>query len=227
MDTTRLEGIILHTLPVKDWDLLITVFTSEYGVVKLYYKRGQSIKRKKGALTSPLTCAEFICRKGNSDLIPLSEISIIDIHIELRNTLECLEYSCDWLKLIRSSQLPGKPAPGLYQLLKTFLRVLPDFPNPQALHACFQLKLLKHEGLIELNSSCSVCGAPAAFQAAEPFCASHFPTDAIPFNKSELGILRTLAFCRSLKDIENERICSSLLEKISRLYMSVSTHFCA
>lgn len=225
METIRSEGIILQSLPLRDWDLLITAFTKEFGVMKFYYKKGQSKKRNKGALTSPLTCAEFICRKGNFDLIPLSEISVIDLHIDLRKTLEFLEYSCSWLKLIQRSQLPGKPAPNLYLLLKAFLRSLPQFPKPETLHACFLLKLLRHEGLIELNPFCSVCNEPAAFQAGEPFCASHCSTNAIPFNANELDLMQTLTFCRSLKEIENERIDFSFLEKISQLYKRIAEDF--
>lgn len=227
METIRTEGIILQSLPVKDWDLLIVALTKESGIVKFYYKYGQSKKRNRGALTSPLTCAEFVGRKGNSELVSLSEISVIDLHIELRKTIECLEYSCSWLKLVRSSQLPGKPVPELYQLLKTFLRTLPDFPEPSALHACFQLKLLRHEGLLELNSRCSICNAPAAFQAGEPFCASHRSETAVPFNSEELEAMKILAFCRLLKEIETVQVSPSIFEKITLLYEKVSTHFCA
>jgi len=221
------EGIILQTLPIKDWDLLITAFTKENGVVKYYYKNGQSRKRSKGALTSPLTRAEFVCRKWGADLVPLSEISVIDVQIDLRKTLELLETSCSWLKLIQQSQLPGKPAKELYLLLITFLNTLPAYSNPSALDACFHMKLLRHEGLIELDTSCSVCGRPSAFQKGEAFCPSHMQAGSVPFNLTEFETLKTLAFCRSLKEIEPIIVDGSLLEKVMRLYKEVSTHFSA
>ena len=195
--------------------------------MKYYYKNGQSRKRSKGALTSPLTRAEFVCRKWGADLVPLSEISVIDIQIDLRKTLELLEISCSWLKLIQQSQLPGKPAKELYLLLITFLNTLPTFSNPSALHACFHLKLLRHEGLIELDTSCSVCGSPSAFQKGEAFCPSHMQAGAVPFSLAELETLKTLAFCRSLKEIESIIVEGALLEKITLLYNQVSIHFSA
>lgn len=220
MEIIRTEGIILQSLPIKDWDLLITAFTHELGVIKFYYKNGKSRKRSKGAVTSPLTCAEFLFYNRNSDLIPLIDISVINVHVDLRKTLECLEYSCNWLQLIHKSQLPGKPSPKLYLLLKTYLKALQTHSNAPALHGSFYLKLLRHEGLIEINSLCSICRQPAIFQGSEAFCKTHSPAGCLSFTNKELETFNSLAFCRTLKELENIEIDKRFLEKILALFNS-------
>lgn len=218
METARTEGIILHSLPVKDWDLIVTAFTRDFGVVKFYYKNGQSRKRSKGAVSAPLTCAEFIFFRRNSDLVPLSDISIVDVHVDLRNSLEKLEYSCHWLQLISKSQLPGKPSPELYMLLKTYIKTLQHYSNPYALHGSFYLKLLRHEGGIEINPQCCVCHLPAAFQGGQSFCKAHSPPNSLPFSQEHFELLHQLACCRSLKEIEKASITKSFIESIKTLY---------
>ena len=124
MKSERTEGIILHTLPVKDWDLILTVFTQKFGLMKFFYRKGQSRRRNQGSAASPLTRAEFIFSQHASELTPLQELSTIDVNFELRQTFEKLESSCRWLRLIKNSQLPGKPAADLYLLLLSYLRGL-------------------------------------------------------------------------------------------------------
>lgn len=223
METVRSEGIILQSLPVKDFDLIITAFTRECGVLKFYYKNGQSRRRSKGAVTSPLTCAEFLFYRRNSDLNTLSDISVIDVHVDLRNTLEKLEYSCNWLQLILKSQLQGKPSPDLYSLFRTYLKALQYHINPQALHCSFYLKLLRHEGLVELTSQCSVCGQPSTCQDSQSFCKIHSPYEAIAFSLNEYELLDQLACCKTLKQLEAAEVSQSFIEKIETLYTRLSS----
>lgn len=222
MESSRSEGIILQSLPIKDFDLIVTAFTRDFGVLKFYYKNGQSRKRSKGAVSSPLTCAEFIFYRRSSDLNTLSDISVVDVHVDLRNSLEKLEYSCHWLQLILKSQLQGKPSPELYSLLRTFLKALQYFANPPALHGSFYLKLLRHEGLIEFDTLCSVCRQPAVIQDNQSFCKTHSPFGAIAFTSQEMEQLHQLAFCRSLKDVEATEVTQSFQKKIETLYTRLS-----
>lgn len=226
MELLRTEGIILHSLPLKDWDLLLTIFTSDFGLTKLYFKNGQSKNRCKGALTTPLTQAEFLFFKRRSELFSLKEISVINLNLELRTDLIRLEYSCAWLKLLLQSQLPGKSSPLLYKLLKAYLSALPEYSNPAALHGSFYLKLLRFEGLIELSGHCALCQQfmhTGRCQGNQTYCRTHAQPGSLYFTEDESHQLLQLAYCQTLKEIKSLQISQPFIEKLIHLYHNVSS----
>lgn len=217
----KAEGIILHTLPFKDYDILVTVFTHEHGVMKFIYKGGQSRRRNKGGVASPLTRAEFVFKKTTNELIPLYELSILESNFSLRSNLKVLETSCQWLKLIKQTQMPGKPCNSLYRFLLTYLKALPKSEQINSLIASFQLKLLRHEGLIEISTNCSKCLSPIQktfHQESETFCHQHSTPKSTEFSQTEAHTLYQLTYSKTLKKIESIVISEAFKDKVSHLF---------
>ncbi len=219
MTIERTEGILLHTLDFRDHDLILTLLTRNFGLIKLIYKGGKSFKRKQGAVTAPLTLAECVYRKGKGDLHSLQEISVIDAGLRLRSSLESLETACGMLRIINATQLPGKPSPALFQTLKIFLKNLPDFPFKPTLAAAFSLKLLKHEGLFFFDHLCSICGKTpeALYYKRESFCPLHAPKDALALSREERAAIVRMAQCRALAEIASLEITPELSAKVDRM----------
>ena len=145
MNIFRVPGIVLHTLPFKDNDIIFSIFSPE-GIIKLYAKGGASQKRGLKPLLTPLTCAEFVYKEGRSELVQCLEGSAIQYFLNLRSNLALLESACHMLKSVQKCQMQGKPAPTLYHLLVYSLEKIPDMPDPWALALSFQLKMLRHDG---------------------------------------------------------------------------------
>ncbi len=224
MNTLKAEGIILHTLPFKDYDLLVTVFTHEHGLMKFIYKGGQSRRRNKGGVASPLTRAEFIFKKTTHELIPLYELSILESNFSLRSSFKILETSCLWLKLIKQTQLPGKPSEALYRFLLAFLKRLPKTEQINSLIASFYLKLLHHEGLIKITSDCSKCNAliqKTHHQEDESFCHRHSTPKSISFPQLEAQTLALLTYGKNFKKIESLEITETFKGKVEQLYRHI------
>ena len=131
MQNHRAEGIILHALDFRETDQILTVFTKERGIIKLFYRGGNSQRKRKGAVTSPLTQAEFVYRTGNSELYKCQEISICNLHHMLRGNLDQLECACQMLHAIKISQFPNQPAPMLYELLIKYISFLTEVHSPE------------------------------------------------------------------------------------------------
>jgi DNA repair protein RecO (recombination protein O) len=191
MKEERVEGIVLKSFDYKENERIITVFTSQEGLITLIVKNIKN--QNKMALTTPFCLAEFLFIKGKSDLFKLQDGSILNDHHFLRRTLVHLQAAAEMVKIILKSQLPGKPAPKLYDLLLAYLNQLPNFEDPAPLIGSFSLKLLTHEGLFSWES-----------------------IDVSPFHVTDLEweCLKKLALTRSFKEIQNIILEPTLSQKL-------------
>ncbi len=213
------HGIILSTLNYRDYDLILTVFSSDRGLIKFFYKGGNSKKRKKGSTTDPLTCAEFIYSKGKGDLYPCHEISMINAHLEIRQELKFLEAGCKMIKAIAHTQFPEKPSPALYQMLLRYLGHIPKMNHPEILELSFLLKIMRHDGIFGVTPACAACKTPLKNHhicEKESFCPNHAPAGSVIFNEEESNLLLILAYCRTLSELPDIPLESHFQENIDR-----------
>jgi DNA repair protein RecO (recombination protein O) len=150
MQTYLSEGIVLQASDFRDFDQIVTVFTENEGIMKFIAKRGNVVKT--GLKSSPLTRGEFVYTIGKSDLYTLRELSIKEHYLELRKNLGSLNTSCECLKAILETQMLHKPAPFLFKLLSAYLAKIHTFSNHDALESSFRLKILLHEGVLDLDA---------------------------------------------------------------------------
>lgn len=151
MQTYRCEGIILHTLDFRDYDKIVSAFTAEYGLLKFIARKANAAKR--GLKVLPLTKTDLIYTTTQSELYKLKDLSLIAQYLPLRQNLAFLHTACELLKCVLKTQLPQKPAPDLYGLLCAYLEKIPKVSTPALIEASFRLKLLRHEGLFDENST--------------------------------------------------------------------------
>jgi DNA repair protein RecO (recombination protein O) len=213
------QGIILSTLNYQDYDVILTVFTPDRGLVKFFFKRGNSKKQRQGCSLDPLTCAEFIYSKGKGDLLLCTEISPINAHLEIRKDLKYLEAGCNLLRTIQQTQFPEKSSPPLYQLLLRYLGHISKMNAPENLDLSFRLKVLRHDGIFGITPFCTTCKIPLKEHCVferESFCPSHAPTGSLLFNEEEANLILVLAYCRSLTEIPDSPIDPVFREKIDR-----------
>jgi len=191
MQTHLSYGIILQTLNFSDFDQIVTVFTENEGVIKFFAKGANALKN--GLKSSCLTCAEFVYVIGKSELYLLREMLPKQHYLNLRNNFKNLNTACECLKAILETQLVHKPAPLLYQLLIAYLDKIPNFPNHEALEASFYLKILYHEGVLDLN-------------------ASHF------FSQDELDLVAQLATKSSFAKLNDLNVSKEFNQKIKLFF---------
>jgi len=219
MQSSQCEGIVLQSLNFQDYDKIITVFSYEEGVLKFHMK-GASRSASSRLSTNPLTCAEFTYTKGRGDLLMCREIAVKESFLKLRQSLPMLEAAMDMLQVLIQSQLPHKPAPKLYQLLKWCLNKLAFSKDPHFLAASFRLKLLIHDGLLMLQNRCTTCGESISelyIAQGETFCLQHAPTKHFHFNNEENALLAHLLNYQSFAEIALRELPPILREKIIEL----------
>ncbi|MGM0439527.1 MAG: DNA repair protein RecO [Chlamydiota bacterium] len=221
MQNISAEGINIETLNYKDYDRIITIFTRDLGIVKLFVQGANRPKSKRGVLASPLTRGEFIFHRRSGELWRYQDGTILDHHLKIRQSLENIEAALGMLQAIKASQLPEKPAPQLYDLLKLFLAQVAAIANPAALLASFRLKVLKHEGLLDLQQHCATCKektSPIIICRGECYCSEHCPEEGLECEEEELLALLCLQHSRSLSQITELPIPPKALDKVDKLF---------
>ena len=219
MITEKTQGITLQSIPYKDRQRIISVFTKDQGIISLIIKGLSEKKPAYLSLTTPFCLAEIIYRKGRSDIYFLQDASIIDENLLLRKDLSYIKSAYLMAKAILDSQLPHKQATSLYQLLNTYLKKIPSMTSQDSLVISFLLKLLKHEGLIHLNKKCNLCDKIAAIiHRGESLCMHHAAIKSHIFSYDEFIVLEKLAQVQSFSEIDRINNIPNLQEKILNLF---------
>jgi len=207
-------GVLLQTIPYLGRQKILKVFMPEGGLVSLIVK---SAHPSWNALTSPFCIAEWVYKKGQKEIYPLKDGSLSDGLLELRQNYEALLAAGSMAQDLIRTQLPSKSAPALYELFCVYLKKLIQFEKPAILAASFRLKLLQHEGLLSLQTGCTLCPSPAFhLHRGESFCLSHAPFPGILFTQEEWETLQVLSFARQFSILQS--LNSIPVEKISLLF---------
>jgi DNA repair protein RecO (recombination protein O) len=210
------EGIVLKTIPIRDHEQMVTLFTPDAGLVKI-------IHRERGrALCRPLTRVELQYKEKRGEIFSSYGIQVIDVFSALSQELSYIESSCDCIHAILTSQCMGKGAPLLYQLFYYYLKRMADAADPWVLAASFRLKLLRHEGIASFPFVCAVCQEVCIDSAyvfgCEVWCKKDAPRHAILWEKEELESCYLLANSQNFHEIRGETISKENLKKISLFF---------
>jgi DNA repair protein RecO (recombination protein O) len=226
MKEERAEGVILRAIPYQECHHITTVFTHEQGLISLFVRGTHRSRHFSHAVVTPLTRADFLyTTKQSSDLFKFREAAVLDQHLNLRQDYATLELGCEMAQALLATQVQWKPAPRLYQLFLFYLNQASQTANHNALLTSFLFKVLKHEGLLALHHTCSICDTPladAAFSGAEAYCTKHAPEGAIALNETERADLILLAGARTLRDVEQIEISPKLAMQAKNLFSSLT-----
>jgi len=144
------EGLVLSATPFQESDHILTLFTPN-ALLKLFVKGKRRLDAHHQAIISPFTVASYTYRTTKSDLGRLIEAKIQDQNLKLRDRLSSFETAQKILHTIYKTQWQNKATPALYLLTIKFLSEIPKQAEPEKLFAPFLVKMLKHEGVLDVN----------------------------------------------------------------------------
>lgn len=221
MTTTTTEGLILRSIPFKDYDQILTLYTPDHGLLSMIVKAARSQRRGLSSAVSPLNKIECVWKKGRGELHACRELTVLNHHLFLRESSDALRTACEMAHAIRTSQPPEKGASELYQLLIKVIERIEGSKSPLSLLTTFRLKILQHDGLLHWNSTCSGCRksleAPC-FYKGEPFCSEHCPSGGMRFDRNEFDRLGQLIHSRSFQEIEAIPVSETLSNNVKSLF---------
>lgn len=219
------EGIILRAIPFQEFHRILTVFTSESGLIKVFVSNFGQSSAAKNNFFQPFSRIEIILTKGKGDLYYYKDGTLIENYYtrclpELAN--HYLHGAAGIAKALLLSQLAGKAAPKLFLLLDAYLKNLATSGASQSLISSFQLKLLVHDGLLSTETCCSECSKelPSLRIAACGgfYCQEHAPANSFSLSEAESKMLLLLTTSRSLAEITAQDLQANFSSKVSHLF---------
>lgn len=220
-----IEAIVLHTIPFQDSHQISTLFTREMGLCKAIGSFSRLPKNALFGCLSPLNHIEVIFRPSKSDLFKIESASILNPYTPIRKNYDLLHQACGMLTCLTKFQFPHKPAPILFELLKSYLSLMVDAKSPEAILASFQLKLLRHEGLISVTDQCRICGAEPkeiSIEEGRTVCASH-TTHEKRLSEEETAYFYALSLATSIKLLKEIEVPATLPSKVAIIFEEIRT----
>lgn len=204
----KTEGIVLKSMEFRERQRIIQLITPDHGLLSVIVRRIDPKNTRLINLTSPLSQAEWVIKPTRGELWSFIDGSLFSLHLPIRQELSRLTAAQSMFKKILSTQLPQKPIPDLYNLLKSFLKRLHSSPSPKILALAFTLKLYLHDGHLSTHPICIQCQKPASFyfHSGSLHCSLCAPPYSILVTSVEWEQLYTLAHTRSFSLLETMSI---------------------
>ena len=184
MEEILIQGFCLSAKPIAEHDQLLTIFTAELGLLRIY-ARGILRPQKKAwqLLARPASVSELQLTRGRSDLWNLADGQLLYYPDGMNHSWDQLQGILSMIRTILDTQWLGKPAPELMELLLACTQQLANSYHPSLL-ALFYLKLLTYEGHFPFSLHCSACGEACTENLhldgqADVLCRAHAPPDAL------------------------------------------------
>jgi len=152
-DNTVVQGIVLDTSLIKEYDKRLVILTSKLGRITVF---ANGARRKNSALTAAsqkFVMGEFTVRPSGQNAYSLVSASIKDTFLELSYDLEKMAYASYACELAGYFTREGMSALDELNLLYvTFKAILNEAPSISLIKSAFEIKLLDIEGLASLEA---------------------------------------------------------------------------
>lgn len=171
----KAEAVVLKTLNHGDTSKIITLYSKEFGRLKLIAKGVRAPKSKALGLFQPIRHLQVIYySKANSGLQMFKSGELINGYFGLENDFDRLTLALVVIELLDRSVEDEEPHPKLFQLLTTTLSRLSDQETTAAeAYWFFHLQLLQELGFRPHIEHCSVCREPLRSGGSQGLGGSH------------------------------------------------------
>jgi DNA repair protein RecO (recombination protein O) len=152
------EAIVLFTMDYGESDVILTLYTPEYGKIKGIAKGARRSRRRfVGALEPPSHISmNFFC-SGKSDLVRVDDAKLLDGFDSLKADIETVTYGSYFLELVNEMTGEGQGGHEIYSTLLSFLKLLSAEKSNDLIVRSFEIRFLDGLGLLPHLSGCVIC----------------------------------------------------------------------
>ncbi len=152
------RGLILKEQNIGEQDKLVTVMTSDMGVIKAFVRGAKSIKSKKQSATGLLCYSKLSLYNGRDSYI-IDEAECIEVFFGLRSDIEKLSLGQYFAELAIELTPDGEDANEYLRIILNSLYMLSNNKRPQLqLKAITELRLMSMSGYMPSLVACEKCG---------------------------------------------------------------------
>lgn len=168
MSIVKAEGLVVRSMKMGETSKLVTLFTRDFGFLKVIAKGSRTSKSRFGAALEPLTVSRIVYyQKENRELQLVTQADIVEHFPTLPIDLERWGFANACCELVERTHIGVELQPKIYPLLLETLRAM-NAMNVEA-RLCFwrfQMNLLGLLGFAPNFKHCQSCGATEALANA-------------------------------------------------------------
>ncbi|MGC9158673.1 MAG: DNA repair protein RecO [Terracidiphilus sp.] len=180
MAVVRSEAVVLRSWPVHEADLIVSLFTRDYGRLRAVAKSALRSRRRFGGALEPMTVADaWFAERPAQELVRLDQLEILRSPLAAPVDPERLGVLSFYAELLDEALPEREPQEMVFRLLGAVLEQT-TVKQPWMPLTYFQLWMTRLLGLLPELSRCTACGEPLVagairFNALSDglFCAAH------------------------------------------------------
>ncbi len=155
MKNAKTQGIILRSRNYSDYDQILTVFTRDFGKIKVMAKGVRRSKSKNRGGTQVFSLVQMELYRGKN-FFRLIQSHSVKSFIEIRESYDKLLAASEWTEVL-DQLISGEEAdPSLFSLAVSGLTYLAYQETGKTL-VVFEAKLLYQLGYLAPETSCQIC----------------------------------------------------------------------
>src|SRR5689334_10722529 len=162
MPAEKATALVLRTTDWSETSRIATLWTREFGKVRVLAKGGRRLKSNfENALDLLTSCSIVLLRKSSGSLDLLTEAQVVRRFPHLRQELPALYAGYYLAELLGDLTQDYDPHPILFDAALATLENLTG-PTTGPCLAHFELVLLRELGILPRFDTCATCGGPLA-----------------------------------------------------------------
>lgn len=178
----RFKGFVLRTIDIGDADRLVSILSSDRGLIKAYARNARRQRSHLRLTTQNFAFCEFTAFQYR-ERVQIDEAEMIEPFLELQQDMDRLVCAAHLVEVLHDAAEYETERSDLYQLCAYSLESLRRRPDPLLVAHMAQLRILSMIGLAPRVDNCVICG--------------HALTQRPSFSESAGGILCGRSACSS------------------------------
>lgn len=160
-ESHKTTGFVLRTLSYGESDLIVTFYSNEFGKFKGIAKGAKRSKKRFANVLEPFSLERIIFTRKNRDMLAFIEsCEIINHYDAIRLDLEKTLVASYFIDLVDHFSPEDKKNENTFDLLQSFLTLLEEGKNSDALVRFFEMRILKSSGFEPTLEHCIICREP-------------------------------------------------------------------
>lgn len=155
----RVEGIVIRSVPYGEGNVIITLFTEEYGKIGLMIRGAKKARSRHAAVSQLHTYGMYVFYKGNANSLgTLNDAETLQSFSEIRSDLRTSAYAAYFAELVDRFVPDGEASGYLYLQLLAAYEALQSGKDPAIISFLLELKLFHFAGISPITHACARCG---------------------------------------------------------------------
>ena len=154
---SKVRGLIIRTVDIKETDRLVTIFTEEQGVVTALARGARSLKSRKMSATMLFCYGDYVLY-GQGDKLWIKEAELIESFYDMRNSIEGLALANYIVEVLSDVTVAEAENELLRLALNSLFAISRGKYTAEKIKAAFEVRAAAILGFMPDVLSCHECG---------------------------------------------------------------------